>query len=73
VAYPVILATWRLRLEGSGRSWFKVSLGKQFARPHLQNNQSKMDWRHGPCGRTPALPARSPEFKPQFYQKKKKT
>jgi hypothetical protein len=47
--------------------------GKQFARPHLQNNQSKMDWRHGPCGRTPALPARSPEFKPQFYQKKKKT
>jgi hypothetical protein len=28
-----------------GRITFKASPGKQFLRLHLQNNQSKMDWR----------------------------
>jgi hypothetical protein len=28
-----------------------------------------MDWR---CGKAPALQGPSPEFKPQFYQKKEK-
>jgi hypothetical protein len=39
--------------------------------PHLQNNQSKMDWRCGSSGRTPVLPAQSFEFKPQSYKKTK--
>jgi hypothetical protein len=30
---------------------------------HLQNNQSKMDWRHDSSSRVPVLQARSPEFK----------
>jgi hypothetical protein len=30
----------RLRL---GESWFKANWGKLFTRPHLQNNQSKMN------------------------------
>jgi hypothetical protein len=50
---PVILATWEA--ENGRGSWFKASLGKQFARPHLQNNQSKMDWRCGSSGKAPAL------------------
>jgi hypothetical protein len=37
--------------------------------PHLQNKQSKMDWRSGSSGRGPALQVQSPEFKPQSYQK----
>jgi hypothetical protein len=52
----------RLRLGGSQ---FKVSLDKQFSRPHLQNNQSKMDYRYGSS-------VRVPEFKPLFHKKKKK-
>jgi hypothetical protein len=39
---------------------------------HLQNDQSKMDWRCSSSGRAWALQTRSPEFKPQFHQKKKK-
>jgi hypothetical protein len=38
----VILATWEAEIRR-----MKVSPGKQFARPHFQNNQSKMDWRYG--------------------------
>jgi hypothetical protein len=41
VAHPVIPAAWRLR---SGGLWFEASQGKQFMKPYLQNNQSKMDW-----------------------------
>jgi hypothetical protein len=37
---------------------------------HLQNNQSKLDWRHGSSGRVPSLQAQSTEFKPQSHQKK---
>jgi hypothetical protein len=33
---------------------------------HLQNNQSKMDWRCGSRGRVPALQVPSPEFKPRL-------
>jgi hypothetical protein len=39
---------------------------------HLQNNQSKIDWRCGSTGRAPALQVQSPELKPQSNQKKKK-
>jgi hypothetical protein len=31
-----------------------------------------MAWRWGSSGKTPALQAQSPEFKPQSHQKKKK-
>jgi hypothetical protein len=48
------------------------SLGKSFTRPHLQNKQSKTEWRRGSCGRAPALQVWNPEFKPQSCQKKKK-
>jgi hypothetical protein len=39
--------------------------------PHLQNNQSKMDWRCGSSSRVPALQVWSPEFKLQFHNQKK--
>jgi hypothetical protein len=42
------------RLKSRG-SQFKASLDKWFLRPHLQNNQSKMDWRSGSSGRGRAL------------------
>jgi hypothetical protein len=32
------------------------------SRPHLQNNQSKMDWRYGSSGKVPALQAQSPKL-----------
>jgi hypothetical protein len=47
--------------------WFEVSPVKQFARPHLQNSQSKVDWRHGSSGR-----AQSPEFKAYPTKERKK-
>jgi hypothetical protein len=37
--------------------------------PHLQNNQSKMDWRCGSSSSMPALQAWSPKFKTQFHKK----
>jgi hypothetical protein len=51
-------------------------LGGQFRQavceiPSPKNNQSKMDWRYGSSGRTPALQVQSPEFKPHFYERKK--
>jgi hypothetical protein len=39
--------------------------------PHLQNNQSKMDWNCGSSDRTSALQVQSPEFKPQSHKRKK--
>jgi hypothetical protein len=36
---PVILAAW----EAEVMRIFKAGTGKQFLRPHLQNNHSKMD------------------------------
>jgi hypothetical protein len=41
-------------------------------RPHLQNNQSKMEWRCDSSFRAPPWQAQSPEFKPQSRQNKKK-
>jgi hypothetical protein len=42
---PVILATWEAEI---GKTTVEVSPGKYFLRPpHLQNNQSKMDWSCG--------------------------
>jgi hypothetical protein len=40
--------------------------------PHLQNNQSKTDWRHGSSSRKPALQAQSPELNPSPTKKNKK-
>jgi hypothetical protein len=34
--------------------------------PHLQNNQSKINWTCDSSSRAPVLPSRSPEFKLQF-------
>jgi hypothetical protein len=39
----------------SGGSRFEASRGKYFARPYLQNNQSKMDWSCHSNSRGPAL------------------
>jgi hypothetical protein len=67
---PVTLATWdseiwRIAVQGQP--------SKQFMRPppHLQNNQSKMDWRFGSSSRVPTLQVWSPEFKWQSHQNKK--
>jgi hypothetical protein len=57
---PVILATWK----GLLRKWFLKS--------HLENNQSKTDWRWGICDRVPALHIRNPESNPSPTKKKKK-
>jgi hypothetical protein len=65
---PVIYVLGRLR---SRESWFEASLGKYFSRPHLQNNQSKMDWSCG-SSKAPALQVQSPEFKPRSHKKTKK-
>jgi hypothetical protein len=53
-----------------GKSQFKFSPGKQFSRPHLQNNQK--DWWSGSV--VPGLPTKckGPEFKPLYCKKKKK-
>jgi hypothetical protein len=48
---PIILVFNEAKLR---RIKFEASLGKQFARPYFQNNQSKMDW-SGSSGRVPAL------------------
>jgi hypothetical protein len=56
---PAMLATWETGIRRT------MVQGKQFARPHLQNNQSKLDWRRGSSSREPALQVWSPEFKPQ--------
>jgi hypothetical protein len=41
-------------------------------RSHLQNKQSKMEWRCGSSSKVSALQSQSPEFKPQSHQKKKR-
>jgi hypothetical protein len=58
---PSLLGKLRL-----GDSWFKASPSKQFMRPpHLQSNQSKIDWMCGSSSTAPSLQVQSPEFKPQ--------
>jgi hypothetical protein len=60
---PAILATWEDEIR---RIVVQGQLGQivHETPPHLQNNQSKMDWRCGSSSRVPALPAQSPEVKP---------
>jgi hypothetical protein len=65
VTHPVNLANW----DGEIRR-FKAS--PVFARPHLQNNRSKTDWRCGPSGTVPALQVRSLKFKPKSPLKETK-
>jgi hypothetical protein len=38
--------------------------------PHLQNKQSKMDWRCGSSGKSPTLQVQTPELKLQYQYKK---
>jgi hypothetical protein len=64
---PSYLGNWDWKDRGSRPAWANSSWDP----PHLQNNQSKMDWRSGSSGRVPALWVRSPEFKLQFLKKKK--
>jgi hypothetical protein len=47
-----------------------VGLGKK-ARPYLQNNKNKNDWRYSSSRKVPATQVRGPEFEPQYYQKQK--
>jgi hypothetical protein len=46
---------WLLGRLRSGELWLEASPGKYFARPLLQNNLRKMDWRCGSSGKDPAL------------------
>jgi hypothetical protein len=39
---PVILATWEAEIR---RITIGGQPGQKFKKPHLQNNQDKMDWR----------------------------
>jgi hypothetical protein len=64
---PIILATWEAEIR---RIMVQGQPGQIFLEtPHLQNNQSRMDWRCGSSSRTPALQAQSPEFKSQSHKK----
>jgi hypothetical protein len=47
-----------------------VRLPGQKARPYLQNNQRKKDWRHGSSGRVAASKTKGPEFSPQYHKNK---
>jgi hypothetical protein len=63
----LVLASWDTeirRIKVGGQS------GQIVLDPHLQNNQSKMDWRCGSSGRTPALQAQGSKFKPHCHQKR---
>jgi hypothetical protein len=53
---PTVLATWEAEI---GRIMVRDD---SLQRPHIhiQNNQSKVDWRHGSKGRAPALLAGKP-------------
>jgi hypothetical protein len=64
---PSYLRGWNWKDQGSRSAWEKLE------KPHLQNNQSKMNWKCGlSSSRVSAFQVWSPRFKPQFYQKKKK-
>jgi hypothetical protein len=55
---PSYLGGWNQEDHSSRPAWANSSQD-----PHLQNNQSKMDWRCGSSGRAPALQERSTELK----------
>jgi hypothetical protein len=54
-----------------GRIKDRQSRANSLEEPHLQNNQSKIDWRCDSRGRVPALQGQNPKFKPQVHLKKK--
>jgi hypothetical protein len=59
---PVILAIWKTEIR---RIAIQVQPRKIILKtPHLQINQSKIDWRCGSSGRV-----HGPELKPQSHQK----
>jgi hypothetical protein len=51
--------------------WENRSPGQlgHIAKPYLQTNQRQKGWRHGSSSRVHASQVRSPEFRPQYYQK----
>jgi hypothetical protein len=68
---PIILVTW----EAENRNIAVRGQPRQIVCkncPHLQNNQSKMDWKYISSSRLPALQEQSSKFKPQFHQKGKR-
>jgi hypothetical protein len=64
---PSYLKGWNWKDCGSKSVWANSSWDR-----HLQNNQSKIDWRFNSSSRTPALQVWSLEFKPQSHQTTKK-
>jgi hypothetical protein len=66
---PIILATWEAEIwkDSSSRPVHANSLWD----PHLQNNQTKTDWRNSPSGRIPVLQAWSLELNPHPTHKKR--
>jgi hypothetical protein len=61
--YPSYLEGWDWKDDSSRPAW-----AIHLFDPHLQNNQSKMDWRCGSSGRVPA-PLVLSEFKHPSHQK----
>jgi hypothetical protein len=62
ICNPSYLGDWDQEDNGSRLAWANSSWD-----PHLQNNQSEMDWRCGSIDRVSAL-----QFKLQSHQKTKK-
>jgi hypothetical protein len=74
VSWALVVYGWNLSsLENwdqeDGHSW--PAWINTLRDPHLQNNQSKMDWRCGSSSRVAALQVWSPEFKPQYHKTNK--
>jgi hypothetical protein len=61
---PSYLGGWNQEDQSLRPAWANSSLD-----PHLQNNQSKMEWKYGSSSRATCF-AQSSEFKAQFNQKK---
>jgi hypothetical protein len=63
---PTHLKDWDQEDHGS-----RPAQANSLWEPHLQNSQTKMNWRCGSSSGTPALQVQSTEFKPQSHQKGK--
>jgi hypothetical protein len=54
-----------------GRKWedtdLRLAQANSLWDPHLQNNQSKMDWKYSSSGTVPALQGQSLKIKPQSH------
>jgi hypothetical protein len=63
----VILAAWEVEMR---RSSIRDQPGQTVCETHLQNNLSKMNWKHSPRDRVTSLQAGSPEFKAHSHPPK---